>query len=293
MQGALDPAAAGPSRPSSSGSASARDFDAERARVAAALAAKQVRRFEGRAIAWKCPEHEIGAKAAKPACRRHHPRLPSGRPPQEPARRRLTRSPRARGPDADRRRRRCRNHRDRLVAATAANRPATSRTCRPTSPIPPTSPIGHVRSPQPTTDRGRDPWSAELEREGMGGLPRRRGRLHKDCADRSPLLRRGGSQGDRSSASSAATPLFDTGGISLKPRPARARHEERARTGGGAAVLEATAAIAELGLAVDRDFGPPGTSRTCRAEALPAPATSSPSSTASPSRSTTPTPRAL
>ena len=40
------------------------DFDAERARVAGALASRQAKRFEATSLAWICPEHEIGASAA-------------------------------------------------------------------------------------------------------------------------------------------------------------------------------------------------------------------------------------
>ena len=92
----------------------------------------------------------------------------------------------------------------------------------------------------------------------------------------------------RPSAWSARRVTFDTGGISIKP--AAEMEEMKMDMSGGAAVLEAVAAIAELGLPIDLSPRARDGEHARRAR-RPSPATSSPSTTARPSRSTTPTPR--
>ncbi len=88
---------------------------------------------------------------------------------------------------------------------------------------------------------------AELEREGFGGLLAVGAGSAKD-----PLLvvLRYSGGGDRPKLGLVGkTVTFDTGGISLKP-PAT-MHEMKMDMSGGAAVLEATAAIAELRVPID------------------------------------------
>ena len=83
---------------------------------------------------------------------------------------------------------------------------------------------------------------------------------------------------------------FDSGGISIKP--SAGMEEMKKDMSGAAAVLEATGAIAELGLPVNLISVVPATENMPSGPRGASPATSSPSSTARPSRSTTPTPRA-
>jgi leucyl aminopeptidase len=91
---------------------------------------------------------------------------------------------------------------------------------------------------------------AELEREGMGGMLAVAAGSDKDPA--LIVLRYSGGSGDGHGPKLGfvgKTVTFDTGGISLKP--AAGMPDMKMDMSGGAAVLEATAAIAELGLAVD------------------------------------------
>ena len=92
------------------------------------------------------------------------------------------------------------------------------------------------------------------------------------------------------SAWSARRVTFDTGGISIKP--SAGMQEMKMDMSGGAAVLEAVAAIAELGLPIDLLAVVPVDREHAVRAPRSSPATSSPSSTARRSRSTTPTPRA-
>ena len=119
---------------------------------------------------------------------------------------------------------------------------------------------------------------AELEREGMGGMLAVAAGSDKDPA--LIVLRYSGGPGDDRGPKLGfvgKTVTFDTGGISLKP--AAGMPDMKMDMSGGAAVLEATAAIAELGLAVDLVAGPPRGREHARAAARPGPATSSRSST--------------
>ncbi|HET6830011.1 MAG TPA: leucyl aminopeptidase [Solirubrobacterales bacterium] len=87
----------------------------------------------------------------------------------------------------------------------------------------------------------------ELAREGMGGLLAVGAGSAKDPA--LIVLRYRGGGAAPMLGLIGKTVTFDTGGISLKPAASMA--EMKMDMSGGAAVLEATGAIAELGLAVD------------------------------------------
>ncbi len=88
---------------------------------------------------------------------------------------------------------------------------------------------------------------AELEREGMGGMLAVAAGSAKDPA--LIVLRYSGGGSKPVLGMVGKTVTFDTGGISLKP--AAGMPDMKMDMSGGAAVLEATAAIAELGLAID------------------------------------------
>ena len=129
------------------------------------------------------------------------------------------------------------------------------------------------------------------DRGGRHGRVRRRraGRRRRAAADHDPP-RAGRARPGRCSGSSARRVTFDTGGYSIKP--AARMHEMKFDMCGGAAVLEATGAIAQLGLPVrlverDRRDGEHGLRRARAARA-----TSCARRPGSRSRSTTPTPRA-
>ncbi len=88
---------------------------------------------------------------------------------------------------------------------------------------------------------------AELEREGMGGMLAVAAGSAKDPA--LIVLRYSGAGSAPRLGLVGKTVTFDTGGISLKP--AAGMPDMKMDMSGGAAVLEATAAIAELGLPID------------------------------------------
>jgi leucyl aminopeptidase len=88
---------------------------------------------------------------------------------------------------------------------------------------------------------------AELEREGMGGILAVAAGSAKDPA--LIVLRYSGGGRGALLGLVGKTVTFDSGGISLKP--SGGMHEMKMDMSGGAAVLEATAAIAELALPVD------------------------------------------
>ena len=126
----------------------------------------------------------------------------------------------------------------------------------------------------------------QIEAKGMGGLAR-----SARAAREEPQL-----IVLRYEAAAAAPTLglvgkgvtFDSGGISIKP--SAGMEEMKMDMSGAAAVLEAVAAIAELGLPVNLIAVIPSTENMPSGTAS-SPATSSPSTTARRSRSTTPTPR--
>ena len=99
---------------------------------------------------------------------------------------------------------------------------------------------------------------AEIAEREMGGLVAvSRG---SDVEARLIVLRyQGGGAGERLGLVGKAV-TFDTGGISLKP--AQGMHEMKMDMSGGAAVLEAVAAIAELGLPLDLVAVVPATENT-------------------------------
>ncbi len=90
--------------------------------------------------------------------------------------------------------------------------------------------------------------TAEVERLGMGGLVGvARGSVHEPQLI--ALRYEGAGAGEDTVALVGKAVTFDSGGISIKP--SAAMHEMKMDMSGGAAVIEALAAIAELGIAVN------------------------------------------
>jgi leucyl aminopeptidase len=87
----------------------------------------------------------------------------------------------------------------------------------------------------------------EMEREGMGGLLAVSRGSHEEPKLIALRYRGGGEGGTLALVGKAVT--FDSGGISIKP--SARMHEMKMDMSGGAAVLEATSAIAELGIELD------------------------------------------
>jgi len=227
------------------------DFDAERARVAAALAVRQARRFEARSIAWQCPEHEIGASAAAGITAGtilgsyRFDRYKSHRDDDAPDRPELEVLTLAGAGDEAGITEIAR------ISATAANR------TRDLQNLP-----ANVADPAFVAARAREIAAAhesievevlgpaELEREGMGGMLAVAAGSEKDPALIVLRYSGGGEAAGRPKLGFVGkTVTFDTGGISLKP--AAGMPDMKMDMSGGAAVLEATAAIAELGLPID------------------------------------------
>ena len=226
------------------------DFDAERARVAAALAVRRARRFRAATIAWEPPEHEIGASAAAGIVAGtilgayRFDRFKSGGTDDDPESPEIATLILTGGEAGD----------DQgiteiaRVAATAANR------ARDLQNLP-----ANVADPDYVVSRAREIAAThesievevlgpeELESEGMGGMLAVAAGSTKDPA-LIVLRYSGGGPGPRLGFV-GKTVTFDTGGISLKP-PA-SMPDMKMDMSGGAAVLEATAAIAELCLPVD------------------------------------------
>ncbi len=228
------------------------DFDAERARVAAALATRQAGRFEASTIAWVCPEHQIGAGAAAGLTAgtilgayrferfKSHPDEAD-----EPGRGQLESLTLIGADDPDGITEVAR------VSAAAANR------ARDLQNLP-----ANVADPAFIVARAAEIAAAhgsielevlgpeEMERERMGGMLAVAAGSEKDPA--LIVLRYTGSPSEGRGPKLGLvgkTVTFDSGGISLKP--AAGMPEMKMDMSGGAAVLEATAAIAELGLPVD------------------------------------------
>ncbi len=227
------------------------DFDAERARVAAALAVRQARRFDARSIAWKCPAHEIGASAAAGIVAGtilgayRFDRYKTHRDDDAPDRPELEVLTLIEAGDEAGITEIAR------VASTAANR------ARDLQNLP-----ANVADPAYIAERAREIAAdhdsievevlgpAELEREGMGGMLAVAAGSEKDPALIVLRYSGGGDAADRPMLGFVGkTVTFDTGGISLKP--AAGMPDMKMDMSGGAAVLEATAAIADLGLPID------------------------------------------
>jgi len=223
------------------------DFDAERARVAAALAVKQARRFDATTVSWTCPEHAIGASAAAGIVAGtilgayRFDRYKRDRD-DEPDRPELTELVLIDARDDAGITEVAR------VAASAANR------ARDLQNLP-----ANVADPAFIAERAREIAAthegidvevlgpAELEREGMGGMLAVAAGSAKDPA--LVVLRYTGGGDGPTLGFVGKTVTFDTGGISLKP--AAGMPDMKMDMSGGAAVLESTAAIAELGLPID------------------------------------------
>jgi leucyl aminopeptidase len=227
------------------------DLDAERLRVAAALAVTQAGRYEARTVAWALPEapDDRPAPEARAAAVVEGAVLASYRfdrfktsDPEDPPPPRLERLLLAAGDDASAIAETAEVAR---VASEAANR------ARELQSLP-----SNVVTPSYLADRAREiadahePITAEvlgraeIEQCGMGGLAA----VARGSAEEPQLIAlryRGGAQGETLGLVGKAV-TFDTGGISIKPAPKM--EEMKMDMSGGAAVLEGVGAIAELGL---------------------------------------------
>jgi len=221
------------------------ELDAEKLRVAAAVAAKEARRLEATSIAWALPEGlepEIAADALVTGtilAAYRFDRFKSGDGDDSPRLESLT----LLGP-ADP----AETVGEARVAAEAQNR---SRDLQGTP--------ANFATPSFLAERaeeiaaGSDALSvevfgrAELEEQGMGGLLA----VGQGSAEEPKLivLRYSGGGSSAKLAFVGKGVTFDTGGISLKP--GAGMDEMKMDMSGGAAVLEAVAAIAELGLPLD------------------------------------------
>jgi leucyl aminopeptidase len=220
-----------------------REFDAERARVAAALGVKQARRYRASSIAWLVPGDERIAAALTGGtilAAYRFDRLKTGNDDDAPPGPALLELHGAEGAEelvATAR-----------VAALAANR------ARDLQNLP-----ANIADPGFLADRAREIAAASdaveaeilgverLAELGMGGLIAVGAGSAKDPA--LIVLRYTGSPGAEPLALVGKAVTFDTGGISLKP--SQSMQEMKMDMSGGAAALEATAAVAELGLALN------------------------------------------
>jgi leucyl aminopeptidase len=227
------------------------ELDAERLRVAAALAVGRASRYEARTVAWALPQAgggDLGAEARAEAvvegavlATYRFERFKS-RDPENPAPPRVERLLLAAGDDASAIAEAAEAAR---VASEAANR------ARELQGLP-----SNVVTPSYLADRARELADAhetvtvevlgraEIERRGMGGLTA----VAKGSAEEPALIAlryRGGAEGPTLGLVGKAV-TFDTGGISIKP--AQKMEEMKMDMSGGAAVLEGFGAIAELGL---------------------------------------------
>jgi leucyl aminopeptidase len=224
----------------------------ERLRIAAALAVNQAQRYEVRTVAWALPHSTTGSTPAADLAAavvegtilasfrfdRFKSRDPDDpRPP--PLEGLLISSPR----DTDEAAAAAVSAR---VSAEAANR------ARELQSLP-----ANIATPSYLAARAREIADAheavsvevlgraEIEERGMGGLAA----VARGSAEEPQLISlrySGGGPGDETLGLVGKAVTFDTGGISIKPG---AKMEEmKMDMSGGAAVLEATAAIAELGL---------------------------------------------
>lgn len=218
-------------------------FDAERARVAAGLGVRQGRRYGAASLAWDVPGDERIAAALTDGtvlAAYRFDRLKTGADDDRPEGPGLLQLHGAKGADelvATAR-----------VAALAANR------ARDLQNLP-----ANVADPAFLAGRAEEIAAhsaavqveilgpAELAELGMGGLIAVGAGSAKDPA--LIVLRYTGRRGSEPLAVVGKAVTFDSGGISLKP--AKGMEEMKMDMSGGAAVLETTAAIAELGVDVD------------------------------------------
>ena len=223
------------------------EFVPERARVAAALAVGQARRNDAASLAWVLPEApdppavaaalvEGTALSAYRFDRFRSAEDEDGSGPEIESLELLSAEDVSAAADRA------------LVAAEAANR------ARELQDLP-----SNVATPTFLADRAREIADAhdavsvevlgreDFERLGMGGLS-----AVSSGTDQAPCLivmRYRGTGGDAPLGLVGKAVTFDSGGISIKP--AARMHEMKMDMSGGAAVIEATAAIAELELELD------------------------------------------
>jgi leucyl aminopeptidase len=220
------------------------ELDAERLRIAAAVAAGEAGRLEASSIAWALPEG-LGADAAADAivtgtllASYRFDRFKSGDGDGSPGLESLTLLGSGDAVDAAESAR---------IAAEAQNR-ARDLQSTPANFATPTDLAARAEEIAAASDSlsvevfGR----AELESKGMGGLL-----AVSQGGPQEPkliVLRYAGGSGPKLAFVGKGV-TFDTGGISLKP--GAGMHEMKMDMSGGAAVLESVAAIAELGLPLD------------------------------------------
>jgi leucyl aminopeptidase len=221
------------------------DFDTERARVAAALGVRQAGRYEATSIAWVCPQEgsaAAGLTAGTILASYRFDRFKSAGDDDEPEPRLESLTLLGAG-DAERIVGTAR------VASEAANR------ARDLQNLP-----ANVLNPEFLAERAREIAASNdavevdvldrerLEAEGMGGILA----VTSGSANEPRLIvlryRGEGAAGPTLGLVGKGV-TFDSGGISIKP--AAGMELMKKDMSGGAAVLEATAAIAELGLPVD------------------------------------------
>ena len=222
------------------------ELDAERARVAAALAARQAASVEALTLAWALPDGADESTAAGLVegtilASYRFDRFRGGEPEDEPRPRLESLTivgPESIGAEAEAAR----------VAAEAQNR------ARELQDLP-----SNVATPSYLAARAEEIAAAhdsvsvevlgreEISERQMGGLAA----VSKGTAEEPKLMVLRYEPGDAGATvglvGKAVT--FDSGGISIKP--AQSMHEMKMDMSGGAAVLEAVSAIAELGLAVN------------------------------------------
>jgi leucyl aminopeptidase len=221
------------------------ETEAERLRVAAALAAQEAARLEATSIAWELPESDDPASAADALvtgtilASYRFDRFKSGEGEESPRLESLTLLGPAEIADTAERAR---------IAAEAQNRSRDLQST-PANFATPTFLAERAEEIASTSEAlsvdvfGR----AELKEKGMGGLIA----VGQGSVEEPKLIilrYAGGGSGPRTAFVGKGV-TFDTGGISLKP--GAGMQEMKMDMSGAAAVLEATAAIAELGLSLD------------------------------------------
>ncbi|HZO06963.1 MAG TPA: leucyl aminopeptidase [Solirubrobacterales bacterium] len=241
----LSPAFAGGARIVVAGLGKREDLDAEKLRVVAALVAKQAAGLEAGSLAWALPESDDAAAAAEAIVTGtilgsysfdRFKKAPDEEPARLDALSLLASAEVAEAAETAR------------VYAEAANRARDLQ-----------STPANFEKPEDLAARaeqiaaGSEALSAEilgpaeLEEKGMGGLlaVSQGGPVEP----RMIVLRYAGGGSGPTLGLVGKGVTFDTGGISLKP--GAGMHEMKYDMSGAAAVLEAVAAIAELGLAID------------------------------------------